>query len=423
MTPSLRQRAICKAAASAIIAALSMQNTVLAADEPFETPSPRPAAEVLPQFLLRGPHFEVAPVVESFAYMNRYVVKSDVGTFAVTGNARLRRCVREIDAIVALRKVRTSDAFVQAAGGAAMGSVRAVKSLIEEPVDTVSALPEGVLSIFNRASEQLDRGGRSEYEDGAAKSLLSVSSYKRDYARQLGVDVYSSNEVLQKDLNSVAWTAAAGNLSVGLVSAATGSAALDVASKVRWLDQAKSIIDAKTPQELSLQNRKTLGGLQVPSDAVDAFLANRMLSPRHQTLIVSALQSLGGVTGTAAFIRYATQAENEDSALYIQQQAELLAGYSAKVSPVRSIAILVNMVAAQDRAGNEVIVIPVDHVVWSQRTAEIAARLAKGASTSSTPKQTSIWITGDATPRAREGLAGLKLTLVENAGTRVPLLD
>ena len=45
-----------------------------------------------------------------------------------------------------------------------------------------------------------------------AQNLLAVSSFKREYARKFDVDVYSTNEVLQKELNSVAWASAAGNL-------------------------------------------------------------------------------------------------------------------------------------------------------------------------------------------------------------------
>jgi hypothetical protein len=49
------------------------------------------------------------------------------------------------------------------------------------------------------------RSGRSQYEDGAAEQILAVSGFKRDYAAKLNVNVYSSNEVLQKELTRLAW--------------------------------------------------------------------------------------------------------------------------------------------------------------------------------------------------------------------------
>lgn len=53
---------------------------------------------------------------------------------------------------------------------------------------------------------------------------IEVSERKCAFAFQFGVDVYSSNTVLQKELNSVAWAAAVGYLSAGrLVVAQAGN--------------------------------------------------------------------------------------------------------------------------------------------------------------------------------------------------------
>ena len=45
-------------------------------------------------------------------------------------------------------------------------------------------------------------------EDAKIEQALFVSSWKRDFAAKHGVDVYSSNKVLQKELNRVGWAAA-----------------------------------------------------------------------------------------------------------------------------------------------------------------------------------------------------------------------
>jgi hypothetical protein len=92
--------------------------------------------------------------------------------------------------------MQQSDAFEQAAVEAGKSSLRSAKNLIDDPAGTLSAIPKGIGSIFDRASEQLRRSGHSRYEDDSAKQLLAVSGFKRDYAAKFGVDVYSSNEVL-----------------------------------------------------------------------------------------------------------------------------------------------------------------------------------------------------------------------------------
>src|SRR6266850_11382 len=72
----------------------------------FETPTPHPATDVLPAELLRGPHFTVAPMVQNLGYINAYIVNSDFGLFSANGDMMLRRLIREITAIAALREMR-----------------------------------------------------------------------------------------------------------------------------------------------------------------------------------------------------------------------------------------------------------------------------------------------------------------------------
>jgi hypothetical protein len=72
-----------------------------------------------------------------------YSVTSDYGVFAAPSDARLRRLVREIAAIAELQKVHQSDAFAKAAVEAEKGVVQGAQQLIENPVATIGAVPEG----------------------------------------------------------------------------------------------------------------------------------------------------------------------------------------------------------------------------------------------------------------------------------------
>ena len=152
--------------------------------------------------------------------------------------------------------------------------VQGAQHLIQDPVATIGAVPEAVFSVFGRVSEATKRGGRSKYEDGVAQNLLAVSSFKREYAQKFDIDVYSSNEVLQKELNSVAWAAAAGNLTLGAASMVTGAVVLQVASGVRNLEQAKNIVNALPPTELSRRNREALRQMRVPDSIADRHIWN-----------------------------------------------------------------------------------------------------------------------------------------------------
>src|SRR6516225_2768283 len=301
----------------------------------FDSPEVRPSSDLVPPALLHGPHYQLGPTVKTFTFMNQYSVTSDYGPFSPPSDARLRRLIREIAAIAELQKIHQSDAFAQATVEAGKGVVQGAQHLINDPVGTIGAVPEAVFSVFGRVSEAAKRGGRSQYEDGVAQNLLAVSSFKREYAQKFDIDVYSSNEVLQKELNSVAWASAAGNLTLGAASMVTGAAVLQAASGLRTLEEAKDLVNALPATELSKRNREALRQMRVPDLIANRFLENHLLSPRHQTVIVEAMKALSGVAGRPAFIQYSARADSEDAALLFQQMAELLADYHRSVTAIQ----------------------------------------------------------------------------------------
>jgi hypothetical protein len=295
--------------------------------------------------------------------------------------------------------------------------VQGAQHLIEDPVGTIGAVPEAVFSVFGRVSEATKRGGRSKYEDGVAQNLLAVSSFKREYAKKFDVDVYSTNEVFQKELNSVAWASAAGNLTLGAASMVTGAAVLQAASGLRTLEQAKDLVDALPPTELSKRNREALRQMRVPEAVADRFLQNRMLSPRHQTVIVEAMKALRGIPVRSAFIQYAARADR------FQEMAELLADYHRSVSPIQRLEIYQNVPVAYTGQESAVILLPIDRLLWTERTSGIATSLGQTLPKPQPVQKIELWMTGDASDRARQGLQQLGITLVEHVGQRLPLLD
>lgn len=410
--PNLPRRAVLAAAAAVSWGAARAGTTA----EWDTQPEIRPTDAVVAKDMQSGPHFALGPTVTTLAYLNRYTVNTDYGPFIAPSDVRLRRLLRETAAIAQLQAMQRTDAFEKAAVEAGKSPFRSAKKLLDDPVGTLSAIPEGIGSIFNRASEQVHREGRSRYEDGPAKQILAVSGYKREYAAKLGVDVYSSNEALQKELDRLAWASAAGNLTLGALSFVTGALALQVASNVRLLEQAQNVVESTPPSELSKRNREQLRRMKVPDAIADRFLRNTALSPRHETIIVASMAALGDIQGRAGFIEYAGSADTEDAALLFQQTAELIATYNSGVAPVHRIALVFNLPIISTSNNPQIVLLPIDRLLWTARNAEIAKALA-GAHISE------IWMTGDATPRAQAGLEGLGLVLTQHCGKRLPLLD
>jgi len=343
--------------------------------------------------------------------MNPYSVTSDYGPFTAPSDARLRRLIREIAAIAELQKIHQSDAFAKATVEAGKGVVQGAQHLIEDPVATIGAVPEAVFSVFGRVSEATKRGGRSKYEHGVAQNLLAVSSFKRDYAKKFDVDVYSTNEVLQKELSSVAWASAAGNLTLSAASMVTYAAVLQAASGLRTLEQAKDLVNALPATELSRRNREALRQMRVPDPVADRFLENQMLSSRHQTVIVEALKALGAIPVRSAFIQYAARADGEDTALLVQEMAELLADYHRSVSPIQRLEIYQSVPVAYTGQGSAVILLPIDRLLWTERTSGIATSLSQTLPKPQPVRKIELWMTGDTSNRAREGVAAARYRL------------
>lgn len=338
----------------------------------------------------------------------------------------LRRLVRETNAIAALREVETTDAYAKALGQAAMGPVRGVQSLVEEPVETVKAVPGAIFDLFARAGEAVSTavsGSKTAYEDSGAAQLLQMSSYKRDYAKKLGVDPYSSNPVLQEELNSVAWAAAAGGLTIGALTMASGSAVVQAASYARNLDQARDIVAAEPPAELTRRNRAALAKMGIDKSLADRFLAQRQYSPRHKTILVAALAALDGAKGRKNLIEVALEAPNEEMALFYQQVAELLDGYDERVARITRLERFNRQVVAYDRNGKAVLLAPLDYIIWNEQVAAAARKIAKSMQLKPGSGRFELWIAGTASPRFKTEAAALGITVRERVTAQLPLLD
>jgi hypothetical protein len=187
---------------------------------------------------------------------------------------------------------------------------------------------------------------------------------------------------------------------------------------VRILEQARNLVESTPPSELSRRNRDQLRQMQVPDAIANGLLQNRILSPRHQTIIVTSMTALGGIPGRAQFIAFASGADTEDAALLFQQMAELIVGYSAKIAPVRQIAIVLNLPVVTTVSGSTALLLPIDRLLWTERSSGVTRSLS-----GLKPRGPEIWMTGDASPRAEAGLKALGLTLTQRCGGQLPLLD
>jgi hypothetical protein len=388
----------------------------------FEVPGNENVADILAPQLISGPHYRVRGNVVSYGYMHSYVVDSDFGVFEVTGDFALRKLIREIAAITALQQVKKSEAYVNGLKKAASQPIEFGANMMTDPVDTISGVPKGVARIFGNVKTGLTTKG-SQGEDSKAEQALAVSSNKRELASKLGVDVYSSNSVLQKELNSLAWATAIGSLTLSAALAPVGGPAVAAVSITRVSQQLNDVLKDYPPQRLRQINQEKLQAMGISHDLTTRFLEHPSYTPTHATVMVQSLESLSGATGREAFVQLALSADDEESANFFMNIAETMKGYNSKVSSIREISVYGPLVFAKAANGVVLIPLPLDHGLWTERAGQ-RVPMAMDAHKAANPgsKKYEAWVTGTVSKLAKEGMGKLGVQVVEKVNNRVEYL-
>ncbi len=382
----------------------------------FEEPPILSAAAILRPEFVAGPNFTVRDAVPTLEGRNRYLIDSEYGTFEADGNAMLLRRVREIYAIARLRDVSRTDEYKKAVVAAAKSPLLLAKGLIENPVGTISGVPKGLWKFVNRTGTALKQATegvkRNEYEDSGVEQIIGFSKVKRDVAIQLGVDPYSSNETLQRELNGVCWAAFAGKMTLTLATIPVGGTvglAITATNVSTTLDQA---LRDRSPADLRLDNNKRLLEMGCNPAQADAFLNNPAISPSVQTGMVLNLMTLANVANIGGFVQLAaTGISEEGGALFFLETTRLLSLIHTNSTPLARIDAFEGLPIALTKDDRVAVVLEWDYASWTARAADFVERVMGAKYGSLVPKGVVIGISGDASPMTRQrlGLLGVQL--------------
>jgi hypothetical protein len=297
--------------------------------------------------------------------------------------------------------------------------MQAAGNMVMPPVDTAKELPAGVGRFFDRVGAggaRLVAAATDPGKDGEGRATevaertgettrdaLGFEQERRLLAKELKVDPYTTNAVLAKQLDDVAWVSFSARVGVGALMAVVvpGSLALSATSFTNDL-----VWD--TPRgDLVVRNRAALAALGVGEEQAKAFMQNPAFALSVQTVLVEDLQRLSGVGGRAEVIALAATASSETQARFIagavrflvrRQETEPLAELGAR-----------GTVVAKTRGGALVVPGSVDWVVWTERVARFARREDLAAA------DRSVWLTGRMSPRAKQEFAALGWAVHEGA--------
>jgi hypothetical protein len=387
----------------------------------YEIPRVLVASEVLPPELSIGKNFSVSgelatpedTITQGFTY--RFKIVSSVGNFEAHCIDMLRIRIQEIKAIGILLEIKKNIAFDNTLEKVGKSPYSGVMELILHPVDTITGIPEGGWRFITRSGEMV-KGGPEGKEDRSGDVLVDFSKLKRRYAYKLGVDVYSSNKVLQKELNSVSWAGFASGEGTSLLLSKhiTGTAGMIIV-RTPFLDKTERILLDNAPDELLLINQEKLKQIGVKEPVIKEFLSHPNYSPRHKTIVVHALAEMDGTQNRNKFIKQAILVEHEEMAFIYQRTAEMMHSYHKNVKSIVEIIPFRKSVAGYTSDQAIVSTLPLDYVYWTELTDLFVSELLLLLESEDRPvKRVNMWISGKFTPTAKKALAAKGITLKEN---------
>ena len=324
--------------------------------------SDRPATEFAGPALLAGPAYRVLPCARVSGHMARFVIESRYGVLVADSVEMLRIRVTEFEALEALDRVGYARLFADAAMAEFQEPAAAIGRIALNPLDTLTGLPAGAARYFSLRSSEIgaraqrlgdrtseaitgadeayDRpsvrpgvsperepGGRW-YERGARRARKLVLSWvgyteaRREWARRLGVDPYSSNDLLNARLDALAWAAFAGSKAAGTM---LGELPSEPARALRSLRRVDSAVWDLGAAELGERNRQRLAAQGCGKVESRRFLRNGTFSPTLQTALVDALVELSNRPGCVHIVELAAAVRSEIEARYLIDALRLLA--------------------------------------------------------------------------------------------------
>jgi hypothetical protein len=392
----------------------------------FEAPPRLSAAELAPPELLRGEHFRVEDSVPTDGFLAWFTIASDFGTFEAAGPGMLEIRVHEVGALATLEKLEKQELAKDGLRDEIGETREALRRAANQPKETLTALPSGVGRFFKRVGRagrtavlEIDEARKQNAAEGgsgaavagdAAKAagratvdLFGYDDARRELARDLGVDPYTTNPVLSKRLDTVAISGFTGRLGVSIAkSFIPGSMVLSATQT------ASDWVWDTPPGELQVMIDEKLVALGVPKADVDHLLRHPAYTLSDLALLIASIDRLAGVGGMPEAIDWALGAESHVEGVFVRDSLRMLAAYHEMVAPLTG-AVGVGPLAGRSAKGELVAMGPVDYLSWTEPVFEFAMRPEFSA------ERRSLWLEGQATPRARRELSGRGWTLHEEA--------
>ena len=377
------------------------------------------AKDLVAAELLKGPNYTVDSKVPVKGFLAWFTIRSDYGTFVAHGIHMFQVRVREVYGLAQLSQMSQTKEFLSAAGQAVARPVTSAVNMVMNPVETVEGLPSGVSRLFGRIESGVQSiasaataPGQSDEQQVASVServgtitvdALGYEKERRDLAKSVGVDPYTTNPVLAKKLDEMARVAFSGRM---VIQAATtilvpGSTIMSAVSITN-----STIYD--TPPGDLLNAAKTIFAATGASPAqVTALMKNPQYSVSLITDLALGVRRIQSVNGVASVVPFAAIAKTQDEARFVAAAVNMLARYNESTERLAEVSAP-GPIVGRGVSGRLVVAGPVDYVAWTERAARFAERNDLKA-----PDRL-IWVSGQLDRRANKEAHALGWNVYEN---------
>lgn len=227
----------------------------------------------------------------------------------------------------------------------------------------------------------------------------------------MGVDPYTTNTVLQKQLDDVAWASWAGGFSFSVATLPISGAAGAVLTVTNLNSTVEDLLREKSPSELEQINRSTFRAMGASGTDIDRLLNGGAFTPTQVTTFAVHLQALKGVANRSAFVKAAAQkSSTEADALFCVYTAALMDQINQK-TPLARIVMLGDFPICVTKDGTIIVALQWDYAAWTSGAASFTDNVQKLAAKSNQSAHISVDLSGEVSPRLREELEKRGITV------------
>lgn len=346
--------------------------------------------EIVPDLELRNETYTVSPIVEIREFAYAFRVESVFGSYQVRGVQQLRTLLHELDVVRKLAEVSQSEAFASSLSSSLATPVATTVGVAKRPVASVTGLPGGVVRYLGGKLYQMRRGSgkaldsyreyRNKNEEPkleeepekkkqigrSARKLsrkhLGHDSAKRKWARQLGVDPYSRNEVLQDALARIAWASSLGGFA--------GDFAVPSSEVFSYAGKARELVWDRPAHQLEREIVDILKDCELEKELINEFRDTPLYSLTEKLELCLGFKNLRESGNVSFLVDFSLRVENDEDADLMIRTLGVLISYREEIAEIDSIGERRGMLYACSNRGYDIYPLAVDYLHWTPLVAE-----------------------------------------------------